>query len=388
MISIVKCSADRAKIISLGAGVLGLAGCAAGWILAPADFFLAYLFAHSFFLGISLGALGLLMIHHLTGGYWGYSVRRFLESALSNLPLLAILFVPIFFGLTYLYPWKNPSVVAGDEILRHKQYYLNTPGYIIRSAVMFAIWIVMARFLLKWSAEQDVTTSVEPTRKMRTLSGPGLVIYPVTMTFASIDWLMSLEKDWYSTMFAVMICIGQMLSALAFVILLLLLAARSRQLGPIISKEETLHKIGNLLLAFTMLWAYLEFGQLLIVWSGNLPHEISWYLNRVTDGWRWACVFLFLFNFFVPFFLLLMRPVKRRVSVLASVAGCILIAHIVDVWWTIAPSLHPQHFYVTWWAAITFIGIGGIWLAAFLKNLETRPVVPLNDPRFAVAVPA
>jgi hypothetical protein len=388
MISIVNGAADRAKVISLGVGVLGLAGCVAGWIVAPNDFFVAYLFGLLFFLGLSLGSLGLLMIHHLTSGYWGYSVRRFLESAAGNLPLLAVLFVPIFFGLTHLYPWKNPSVLAEDQILRHKQYYLNTPGYIIRSAVMFAIWIVMARFLLKWSAEQDLTASVEPTRKMRTLSGPGLVIYPVTMTFAAVDWLMSLEKDWYSTMFAVMICIGQMLSALAFVILLLSVATRSRQLGPIISTEETFHKIGNLLLAFTMLWAYLEFGQLLITWSGNLPHEISWYLNRVTAGWRWVCVFLFLFNFFIPFFLLLMRPVKRRVSVLASVAGCILIAHIVDVWWTIAPSLHPQHFYVTWWTVITFVGIGGIWSAAFLKNLESRPVVPLNDPRFAVAVPA
>ena len=388
MISIVNGPADRVKIISAGFGVLGLAGCIAGWILAPADFFVAYLFAHFFFLGLSLGSLGLLMIHHLTSGYWGYSVRRFFESAVGNLTLLAVLFVPVFFGLVHLYSWKNPLVVAADEILRKKAYYLNTPGYIIRSAVVFVVWIVIARLLLKWSAEQDATTSVEPTRKLRTLSGPGLVIYPVTMTFAAVDWLMSLEKDWYSTMFAVMICIGQMLSALAFVILLLSVAVRSRQLGPIISPEETLHKIGNLLLAFTMLWAYLEFGQLLIMWSGNLPHEISWYLNRVTGGWRWVCVFLFLFNFFIPFFLLLMRPVKRRVQTLASVAGCILIAHIVDVWWTIAPSLHPEHFYVTWWAIFPFIGIGGIWSAAFLKNLESRPVVPLNDPRFAVAVPA
>ena len=357
-------------------------------MFAPADFFVAYLFGHEFFLGLSLGALGLLMIHHLTGGYWGYSVRRFFESAVGTLPLLAVLFVPIFFGLPYLYPWKSPSIVAEDEILRSRVNYLNTPGYIIRSAVVFTIWIVMAYFLLKWSKEQETTASVEPTRKMRTLSGPGLVIYPVTMTFAALDWLMSLEKDWYSTMFAVMICIGQMLSALAFVILLLSVVRLSRQFAPIISIEETLHKIGNLLLAFTMLWAYLEFGQLLITWSGNLPNEISWYLNRVADGWRWVCVFLFVFNFFIPFFLLLMRPVKRRIQILASVAGCILMAHMVDVWWTIAPSLHPAHFYFTWWTIVALVGIGGIWSAAFLWNLQRRPAVPVNDPRFAVAIPA
>jgi hypothetical protein len=388
MISIVNNEADRVKVISAGVGLLGLAGCVAGWILAPADFFLAYLFSHEFFLGLSLGALGLLMIHHLTSGYWGYSVRRFLESAVGTLPLLAVLFVPIFFGLPYLYPWKNPSIIAEDEILRSRIHYLNTRGYIIRSAVIFAIWMVMAHFLLKWSKEQDATTSVEPTRKLRTLSGPGLVIYPVTMTFAALDWLMSLEKDWYSTMFAVMICIGQMLSALAFVILVLSVVRRNRQFAPIISIDDTLHKIGNLLLAFTMLWAYLEFGQLLITWSGNLPHEISWYLNRLAGGWRWVCVFLFLFNFFIPFFLLLMRPVKRRAQVLATVAGCILIAHVVDLWWTIAPSLHTGHFYFSWWAIIAFLGIGGIWFAAFLNNLQGRPIVPLNDPRFAMAIPA
>ena len=388
MISIVNGRASRVKVVSGSVGIAGLAGCLAGWVFAPADFFQAYLFGHQFFLGLSLGALALLMTHHLTGGYWGYSVRRFFESAVNTLPLLAVLFVPIFFGLPHLYPWNNPSILAEDAILRSRVYYLNTPGYIVRSAVIFAIWIVMAHFLLKWSKDQDATASVKPTRKLRTLSGPGLVIYPVTMTFAALDWLMSLEKDWYSTMFAVMICIGQMLSALAFVILLLLIVRRNRQFAAIISIDETLHKIGNLLLAFTMLWAYLEFGQLLITWSGNLPHEISWYLNRVAGGWRWVCVFLFLFNFFIPFFLLLMRPVKRRIQILAGVAGCILIAHIVDVWWTIAPSLHKGHFYFTWWAIVAFLGIGGIWSAVFLKNLEKRPVAPLNDPRFAVAMPA
>src|ERR1043166_10010344 len=164
MISIGNGSVDRAKGVSLGVGLLGLAGCASGWGLDPGDFFVAYLFSHQFFLGLSLGSLGLLMTHHLTGGYGGCSVRRFLESAVGNLSLLAILFVPVFFGLPQLYPWKNPSVIAADEILRSRVSYLNTPGYIIRSAIVFAIWIVIARFLLKWSAEQNTTTSVEPTR--------------------------------------------------------------------------------------------------------------------------------------------------------------------------------------------------------------------------------
>src|SRR5215217_7748349 len=162
MISIVNGHGDRVKVISATVGLVGLAGCLAGWVFAPADFFLAYLFGHEFFLGLSLGALALLMTHHLTGGYWGYSVSRFLESAVNTLPLLAVLFVPIFFGLPHLYPWKNPSIVAEDAILRSRVYYLNTPGYIVRSAVIFAIWIVMAHLLVKWSKEQDATASVKP----------------------------------------------------------------------------------------------------------------------------------------------------------------------------------------------------------------------------------
>jgi hypothetical protein len=385
MISMVNGSTRHVNIVLLGLGIIGLIACLVGWFIAPRDFFVAYLFGHFFFLGLSLGSLGLLMIHHLTAGDWGYAVRRFLESAVGNLPLLAVLFIPIFFGLSYLYPWKNPAVVAADETLRQTQSYLNTPGLVLRTAIVFAIWIIIARQLLKWSAEQDATASLEPTRKMRTLSGPGLVIYPVTMTFAAADWLMSMEVGWYSTMFPILICIGQILSALALVILLLTWAARSSLLGPLAS-EENFHKLGNLLLAFTMMWAYLAFGQLLVIWSGNLPREISWYLHRISDGWKWIAIFIALFHFFVPFFLLLIRTAKKRRRHLASIAACVFAAHIVAIWWTIAPSVYTKHFYVGWLAVAAFLGIGGIYSFAFLKNLETRQLVPQNDPRLALAV--
>jgi len=386
MSPILDASVSRAKNVSLGLGILGLIGCLMGWSIAPRDFFVAYLFGHFFFLGLSLGSLALLMIHHLTAGEWGYAVRRFLESAVGNLPLLALLFVPIFFGLAQLYPWRHPTVVAADETLRETQIYLNAPGFVLRTAIVFAIWIVMARELLKWSAEQDATVSLEPTRKIRTLSGPGLVIYPVTMTFAAVDWLMSMEPGWYSTMFPVLICIGQILSALALMILLLVWVAHSSPLAPL-ATEQNFHKLGNLLLAFTMMWAYLAFGQLLVIWSGNLPHEISWYLHRISDGWKWIAIFTALFHFFVPFFLLLMRPAKKHRRILASIAACMFAAHIVAIWWTIAPSVYTKHFYLGWLAPTAFLGIGGIYSFAFLKNLERRRLVPQNDPRLAVAVP-
>lgn len=377
----------RGKGIALAIGIIGLALCIIGWVTTPRDFFLAYLFAEIFFLGLSLGSLGILMIHHLTGGYWGYGVRRFLEAWVANLPLLALLFVPVFFGLSELYPWRHTDMVAAHELLAKKVGYLNTPGFVIRAVVVFTIWIILSRFLLKWSAEQDVTVSVEPTRKMRTLSGPGLVIYPMTMTFASVDWIMSMEAEWYSTMFPVLICIGQILGALSLMILLFAWAAGSPELGKF-SGEDNSHKIGNLLLAFTMMWAYLAFGQLLVIWSGNLPPEISWYLHRIAGGWRWVAGFIALFQFFVPFFLLLMRPVKKKRHVLAMVAGCAFVSNLVTVWWTIAPSIHPTNFYVSWLTFAAFFGIGGLWWAAFLWNLGKRRLVPINDPRFAVAIPA
>jgi hypothetical protein len=386
MIAFANTSTQRVRNISFVIGLIGLAGCVIGWIVSRRDFFVAYLFGEVLFVGLSLGSLGVLMIHHLTGGYWGYGVRRFLEAAVGNLPLLALSFLPIFFGLSQLYPWRHPDIIAAHELLQKKQGYLNTSGFIVRTTFVFAIWIIISRLLLKWSAEQDVTVSVEPTRKMRTLSGPGLVIYPITMTFAAVDWVMSMEPDWYSTMFPVLICVGQILGALSLMILLFSAAAR---LSPFraLASEDNFHKMGNLLLAFVMMWAYLAFGQFLIIWSGNLPPEISWYLHRIAGGWRWVAGFIALFQFFVPFFLLLMRPVKKKRHVLAMVAACVLISHIVTIWWTIAPSVYTTNLHVSWLTLAAFIGVGGLWSAAFLWNLEKRRLVPLNDPRFALALP-
>lgn len=376
----------RARLISLGIGMIGLSICVIGWMMVPREFFVAYLFAEVFFVGLSLGSLGILMIHHLTGGYWGYAVRRFLEAAVGNLPVLALLFVPLFFGLSELYPWRHHDIVVAHELLEKRIGYLNTSGFIIRTIIVFAVWIIIARLLLRWSAEQDETVSVEPTRKMRTLSGPGLVIYPITMTFAAVDWIMSMEPEWYSTMFPVLICIGQILAALS---LMILFFAGTASVSPLqeMAGEDNFHKLGNLLLAFVMMWAYLAFGQLLIIWSGNLPPEISWYLHRIAGGWRWVAAFIALFQFFVPFFLLLMRPVKKKRHLLAMVAVCVFVSHIVTIWWTVAPSIYTTGFSVGWLPFAAFIGIGGVWSATFLWNLEKRRLLPLNDPRFALAVP-
>ena len=377
----------RARRISFAIGLAALVACALGSTIDRREFFLSYLFGFLFWLGIALGCSGFLMVHHLTGGRWGYPIRRFFEGAISTLPFLAALFVPLFFGLPQLYPWATAANIAADKVLQHKHAYMNAPLFIVRTIIFFAIWILLARLLIKWSAQQDATRSVEPTKKLRALSGPGLVIYPTTVTFAFVDWVMSMEADWYSTVFPLLICIGQMLSALAFIILLLAWGGPRSSLGEILSKE-TFHHLGNLLLTFTMLWAYLAYAQLIVIWSGDLPHEISWYLHRIAGGWRVIAFALLIFHFFGPFFLLLFRQTKRRTEFLVAIAVIIFLAHIADVWWVVAPSLYRNGFHASWMAPLAWIGIGGIWLAIFFWRLETRPLVPMNDPRFVVPAAA
>ncbi len=365
-------------------GVIGLAASVFGWITAPHEFFLSYLFGYLVWLGVALGSLGFLMIHHLTGGTWGYPVRRIFEAAISTLPILAMLFVPILFGLRELYPWADAATVASDKILQHKHSYMNATLFIVRAGIVFAIWIFISALLTKWSAEQDRTRSVEPTKKLRRLSGPGLVIYPLTVTFAYVDWVMSMEADWYSTVFPLLICIGQMLSALAFVIIFISWRAPRTALADVISKER-FHHLGNLLLAFTMMWAYLAYSQLIVIWSGDLPHEIGWYLHRIAGGWRWIAIALLLFHFFGPFMFLLFRATKRSAKSLVAVATILFATHLIDVWWLIAPSIYQGGFHFSWIAPAALFGVGGVWFAIFLRKLESKPLVPLNDPRFAVA---
>ncbi len=376
-------SIHLARRISVCAGIVSLVACAIGAITNPREFFVCYLFGFLFWLGIALGCSGFLMIHHLTAGKWGYPVRRLFEAAVATLPAVAILFVPVFFGLAQLYPWAIEANIS--KVSQSKLAYMNAPAFVFRTIVVFAIWILIARLLTRWSAEQDATDSVEPTKKLRKLSGPGLVIYPLTVTFAYIDWVMSMEADWYSTIFPLLICVGQMLSALAFVIILLAWRGPRTSLAEILGKDS-FHDLGNLLLAFTMLWAYLAYSQLIVIWSGDLPHEISWYLHRIAGGWRWVAVALLIFHFFGPFFLLLFRSTKRNPRILVTIAAIILLTHVVDIWWMVAPSLYREGFHVSWMTFAALLGVGGIWFAVFLTKLESKPLIPLNDPRFAVAL--
>jgi hypothetical protein len=369
--------------LALGVGVLCLLLSLLGWFLEPRQFFISYLFAELVWLGVALGCMAFLMIHYLTGGKWGWPVRRMFEAAAWTLPVIGLLFIPIFFGIHQLYPWANPARVAADHVLQHKQPYMSPTFFIVRAVIVFGIWTWLAYLLNNWSRQQDATHDPRPMKRLRKLSGPGLVIYPLTITVTFVDWVMSLEPDWFSTIFPILICIGQMLSGLAFVILLLAWLGPRSSLSEILG-QENFHHLGSLLLAFTMMWAYMAFSQLLVIWSGDLPHEISWYLHRIAGGWRWVVVFLVLFHFFGPFFLLLSRQMKKTGRALAAIAAVMFIAHIIDIWWMITPTFYPHGIHVSWLDFAALFGVGGVWFFVFIRNLESKSLVPMNDPRFAV----
>ncbi len=373
---------------ALTVGVLALAVGVLGSLLNRAAFFQAYLIGYLFWTGIAVGCLGLLMLHHLVGGRWGHAIQRLLEAGVRTLPLMALLFVPILVGLADLYVWARPDVVAADALLQHKQAYLNGPAYFGRTAVYFAVWIGAGTILTMLSARQDQGIDTDRlTRRLQVWSGPGLVVYGLAVTFAAVDWVMSLEPHWYSSIYGVVFLAGQALLALAFVTRMAIFLGARPPLQAVLGPDR-LHDLGNLLLAFVMFWAYVAFSQYLIIWSGNLPEENHWYIERMHGGWGVMAFGLVGFHFVVPFLLLLSRTTKRRATILGPVAVGILVMRALDLFWLVAPALQTEGFRVHWLDVVLPIGLGGLWLAAFLACLKRRPLLAERDPRFTGVVDA
>jgi hypothetical protein len=366
-------------------GAIALVLCLVGAFVNGEQFFRSYLTAYLFWLGVPLGCLGILMVHHLVGGTWGFAIQRALEASIRTFPVMALLFVPLLFGLPDLFLWAQPGVVAHDPVLQQKAAYLNIPAFIVRAIVYFTVWIVLGFFLARWSNEQDHTTDPAPTQRLQTLSGPGLVLYGLTVTFSAIDWLMSLEPRWYSTIFGMLFMVSHGLIALTFIIGVSYFLSRRQPIAGIMA-PWVFNDLGNLLLAFVMLWAYLSFSQFLLVWVENLQHEIPWYLHRMNGGWGVIAVALIVFQFALPFVLLLSRTVKRRAAALYGVALGIALMHQIELYWFVAPTFHPDGFTIHWTMFLAPIGIGGVWLAAFLFQLKRRPLLPYRDPRFVAIV--
>ncbi len=368
---------------SLFIGLIFAAASVALAFTSPEEFFSAYLLAFMAWLGVTLGSMAILMIRHLTGGGWGVVIRRLMGAAMRCIPLMTLFFIPVYLGRSWLYIWARPlSSVADPKLRAHLQditrTYLNSSGFLLRAIVYFVIWNLLSYLLSKWSAEGDRPNSRDNTARFKAVSGPGLILYAFTISFAAIDWVMSIDPTWISTIYGLLILIGQVLSAMCFAVVIERILVRYKPMSEML-RPSFVHDHGKWMLTFIMVWAYFSFSQWLIIWAGNLPDEISWYMTRLSYGWAWVGLFLVTFHFTVPFALLLSRPFKRNIGKLVWLAVWLLFMRYVDLFWIIEPSF-SAHFRVTLAEIIVPIGMGGLWLAYFFRNLASMPLLPLYDP--------
>jgi hypothetical protein len=374
---------DRLIRPALGAGILLLILSVVGAFFNPDEFFRSYLLGYLFWFALSLGSLAIVMVQYLTGGAWGVVTRRPLEAMSRTLPLLLILFIPVAIGIPHLYDWAHADLVRHEFVLKHRGGYMNPEMFILRTAGYFAIWLTLAYFLNRWSAEEDVSGARQ--KRLAALSAPGLILYVFTLSFAAVDWASSLETDWYSTMWGFLFVAGQGLETMAFIIIVLAFLSRSEPLAGIV-RPAHYHALGKLLLMFVMIWGYFSFSQLLIVWAGNLTDEIPWYLHRLATTWGWLGAALIVFQFIVPFLLLLSRRLKRTVWALSCVVGIILLARYVDLLWIVMPGYYRRGMHLHWLNFSTPLAIGGLWITTFLWQLRKHPLLPLRTPELEKAL--
>jgi hypothetical protein len=369
----------------LGLGVVAAIAAGAGAFVASPFFFRGYLIGYMLVLGFSLGSMALLMLGHLTGGNWWMIGRRVMEAAVGNLPLVTVLFLPVWLGRHYLYPWLDPVYVAAHHSVASKSGYLNEQFWTIRAVIYFAIWNLWALGLRGGSLKQDSDASPRVWQKLKVWAAPGMLVYGLTITLASTDWVMSLDPTWYSTIFGMFFMISEMLSVMALMIVILCTlrdyAPYDRVLGP-----DKLHDYGKLMLTFTMVWAYFSFSQWLIIWAGNLPEEITWYLYRIRGGWQTVALSLVLLQFTLPFLLLLSRELKRDARKLVPVALLVLVMRYVDLYWLVAPSPFPgtgidaHHLTYHWTYFAAPLALISIWLGSFFWQLGRRPLLVVTEP--------
>ena len=385
-------SADLEAVRSraLQVGIAGLVVCAIGFVVARDHFFRAWLIGFLLWLGVSLGSLALMMIQHLSGGAWGV-FRRIFEASSRTLPFMGVLFLPVILGMGTLYPWTHADLVQADEIMRHKEPYLNTGFFVVRAVFYFVGWSVIALTLTKWSRRQDEGEMAVNLRIQR-LSGFGLVFYALTMTFAGIDWIMSINPHWYSTLFGFLMLGGQGLSALAFTIICSRYLSQRAPMADLI-KPHHFHDLGKLSLAFVMLWAYFNVSQFLLTYAANLIEELPYFLARTDHGWQYLAIFLVAFHFAVPFFMLLSRDNKRASSRLVVIACWLLFVRFVDIFMLVSPEFsttganlhvvegeHASRFFVHWLDVAAPVAIGGLWVWMFTTQLMQRPMLAFRDP--------
>ncbi len=368
----------RAQMPALFVGIGGVIACVIGFLINREEFFRSYLPSYIFWFEIAAGSLGVLMMQYTTGGEWGVLIRRPLGAGARTMIVMAILFVPIVLGAQYIYMWADPNIVAHDEILQHKQRYLSVGIWTGRAIFYFALWILWAWRIRVLSLRFYEDRAPETELARRRWAASGLPMIVLTLTFASIDWLMSLEPKWFSSMYGITFTVSCGLSAYAFVTFLLTRLAPTKAMAGIV-KPMHFRDLGNLMLAFVMFWTYTAFSQFLLIWYGNIKEEVPYYLIRERGVWGFLAVALILFHFFLPFFMLLMRAIKDRPNTIAIVAVIILIMRYVHNYWLIGPAWYGEHFHFSWMNIATFLAIGGLWFWAFVNQLKGQTIIPIHE---------
>src|SRR5438270_6254961 len=376
---VVKAIAQRSLIVGIVFGIVAI-------ILAfirPDEFYRAYLLGFMCWLGLALGSMAIIMIRHLTGGGWGVVIRRIQGAAMRTLPLLAALFIPVILGIHKLYIWAQPLDRVENTHLREHlkditKTYLTTSGFIYRAIIYFAIWNLLSFLLSKWSQEGDKPGARDNTGRFKAVAGPGLILYGFTVSFAAIDWVMSLDPSWISTIFGLVILIGQVLAAMCFAIVVERILFNYKPMSEMLT-PDFVYDHGKWMLTFIMVWAYFNYSQWLIIWAGNLPNEITYYLRRLNGGWGYVGLFIVIFHFAVPFGILLSRPFKRNIRKLVWLAVWLMVMRYLDLYWIIEPNF-SKTFNFTLSDLVVPVAIGGLWLAFFFRNLAALPLLPLYDP--------
>jgi hypothetical protein len=353
-----------------------------GAVTSPDKFYQSYLFSFMLVLGLTVGSLGLLMLQHLTGGHWGIMIRRPLEAASRNIWLVLLMFIPIVMGMKTLYAeWMDPEHLKANPLTSWQTH----SGFLFRAFVYFAIWFFLMWIFNRWSREQDVNREDRALRRrFKLFSGPGVILYVLAVTFAAIDWVMSLSPHWASTIYGFIFVAAQAIAAMAFMIVVMVALSGSEPYTKIIQTRH-LHDLGKLLFAFNMLWAYFEFSQLLIIWSGNQPEEITFYRSRLYGGWGVVAVIVLIFSFALPFLVLLSRDVKRNPGLISKVAIWMILMRLVDLFWMTRPEFTKEAL-PTWLDLVVPVALIGLWVGFFAMNLKQQPLLPLGDPKLAEAI--
>ena len=365
--------------VALVIGIIGLLASGGAWMVDSTRFFHAWLTSFVFWLSLALAGLFFTMLHYLTAAHWSVVLRRISEALMMQLPWLILAFVPILFGMHDLFHWSHADVMAHDEALAAKSGYLNIAFFAIRAVAFFAVWSIFALVLRKRSLAQDAKPDVDHIAGLRRTAGGGMLLFAVTVTYASFDWLMSLQPHWYSTIFGVYYFGGLFLSGVSLMAVVCWVLRSNGALKNTISVEHY-HDLGKLMFAFTIFWAYIGFSQYFLIWYGNIPEETAWFLSRWQGTWKPVSLILVFGHFVIPFIVMIFQRVKRQIPLLGTVAIWYLIMHWVDLYWMVYPSYQPEGASLSWIEFAPMIGLGGVFIALFWRSFTKHPTVPTGDP--------